>query len=110
MQTDGADKRIFGRLLQHLIELVDQHLREFFAGVAEPDDAAVIVALDRVGHGENLAGTRRHPDRLIVHGPVHVVGVALLLKQIERDRGVRKPGAHPACRALALVFFDCVSA
>src|SRR5205823_4147022 len=52
------------------------------------------------------AAAGAEPHGLIVHGPVHRVAIARLLEQVERDRRVGEPRAHPADRTPALVLFD----
>ena len=49
---------------------------------------------------------RLHPDRLVVHRPVHEVAITGFLQEVGRDGRVRQPGAHPAGRPLALVLLD----
>ena len=43
---------------QHFVEAVDQHVHELTRSVAVPDDAAGIVALDRIGHRQDAARAR----------------------------------------------------
>src|SRR5262249_18397199 len=66
MEGDGAHERLARGLREHLIELVHDHLRELVGGVAVPDDAARIVHLDRIGHGEDPPLARADPHGLVV--------------------------------------------
>src|SRR5882724_5869968 len=75
MERDRAHERLARRLLEHLVELVDDQVGELVRGVVVPDDPARIVHLDRVWHGEDSTLARADPDGLVVHRPVHRVPV-----------------------------------
>ena len=106
VQRDRAHERLARRLAQQLVELVHDHVGELARRVLVPDDAARVVHLDRIRHREQPAAAGAEPDGLIVHGPVHRVAITRLLEQVERDRRVREPRAHPADGAPALVPLD----
>src|SRR5881409_2585493 len=106
VQRDRAHERLARRLPEQLVELVHDHVGELARGVLVPDDAARVVHLDRIGHREQPPAAGLEPHGLIVHRPVHRVAVARLLEQVERDRRVREPRAHPADGAPALVPLD----
>src|SRR5437660_2476218 len=63
VERDRAHQRLAGRLGEHLVELVDDQIRELVARVAIPDDPARVVHLDRIRHGENPALARANPER-----------------------------------------------
>src|SRR5260221_12731853 len=83
-------------LLDHLVELVVDHVAEVGRVLLAVDHDLRIVQLDRVRHRQDRAGTRAQPHRLVVHRPVHHVAIAELLQQIERVRGLVGARAHPA--------------
>src|SRR6266571_698214 len=103
VDRDVAHERVLFALLDHLVELIDQHVAELAGTVLAVHDRGRIVDLDRVGHGKDRPRARPHPDRLVVAGPVHEVGVARLFQQIGRHGGLVGAGAHPSRRALFLV-------
>src|SRR5262245_41139514 len=106
MERDRADERLPLGLGEHLVELIHDQISEFPRAVVVPDHSAGVVHLDRIRHRENGPRARLHPDRLVVHGPVHDVAIAGLLEEVERDATVGEPRAHPSHGPCALVLFD----
>src|SRR5262245_7400902 len=106
MERDRADERLPLGLGEHLFELIHDEVGELARAVVVPDHSAGVVYLDRIRHRENGPRARLHPDRLVVHGPVHDVAIAGLLEQVERDTAVGEPWAHPPSGPRALVLFD----
>src|SRR6266705_1817659 len=103
VDRDVAHERVLFALLDHLVELIDQHVAELAGAVLAVHDRGRIVDLDRVGNRKDRPGARPHPDRLVVAGPVHEVGVTRLLEKIGRHRSLVGAGAHPSRGAFLLV-------
>src|SRR5258708_35164058 len=80
MYRDREYQWVFARLLQHFIELVDDHLSELVAGVAPEDERRRIVDFERVRDRQDGSAPRPHPDRLIVHCPIHDIAIAGFLQ------------------------------
>src|SRR6185295_10424617 len=53
MERDRAHEWLPAGLLEHLVELIHDHLRELVRRVAVPHDPARVVDLDGIRHGEN---------------------------------------------------------
>jgi hypothetical protein len=101
--TSGAS----GGLFEHLVEIVDDHVRKLLGRILAGDDRRDIVYLLRIGHREDApAVAGREPDRLVVHAPVEEVGVAALCEKVGRDPALRDPRPEPAGRPLALERLD----
>ena len=101
VQRDREHQRKLARLLQHLVELVDDHLGELPAGMVASDQRRQIVVLGRVGHRQDRPGARPHPDRLVVDRPVHHIAVARFLQEVRGEPALGQAGAEPALRPLA---------
>src|ERR1700740_1526755 len=95
MHRDRKDKRVFARLFEHLVELVDDHLGKLPPGMAPENKRRRVVDLERVGHRKDWSGTSTHPDRLIVHRPVHDIAIAGLFQQVERHCTLGDVGTQP---------------
>ena len=106
MQRDRAHQRRRLRLLQHLVELIDDEIREMLRRHAAHHDGVGVVRLLRIGHREQRPGARRERDRPVVVTPVEHVVVAGLLQQVGRDVALGNPRAEPAARRLALMLRD----
>ena len=70
------------------------------------NDHGNVVDFLGIGHGEEPAFTRPHPDGLIIHRPVEDVLIARLLEEIGRKVAGIDAGAEPSLRLLALVSLD----
>ena len=101
MQRDGAHQRLIDALLDHLVELIDDHVREIARALLAKEERDGVVDFERVGDAEYASGARLHPERLVVAAPVHQEFVARFLQHVDRDRRVRHARAHPAVRAAA---------
>ena len=64
-------------------------------GLGAAEHRRRIVDLDRIGHRQDAARARLHPERLIVGRPVHQERIAVLLQQVGSDGRLRNPRAHP---------------
>ena len=97
VQAHAIDKRLLLRLLQHLVEVVDDHVCERPGVAVMQHDHRDVVDLMRIGQAEQPAPPGLDPHRLIVHRPVEDVGVAGLLQEVGGSHrwGV-DPGAEPA--------------
>ncbi len=84
------------RLLEHLVELVNDHFGELAPGVAAKDQGRRVVEFERIGYRQDRPGAGAHPHRLVVHRPIHHIAVAGLLQQVERDRALGDIRAEPA--------------
>ena len=97
-QRHHADERLPHALLDHPVELVDDHVGKFACIVLAVYDLADVIELERIGYVEDLPAGGIQPDRLIVARPVEYVFVAGGREQIERDIGFGGSGAEPALR------------
>ena len=84
MKRNAHDEGGVAALLEHFLELIDDHVGEDSALDAPRHDHGDIVEFLRIGHAENAPPARAEPDRLIVHAPVQQVGVARFLQQAWR--------------------------
>ena len=97
------------RLLEHLVELVDDHLREVLRVHLARDDHRDVVELLRVRHRpQRLAAARAHRQRLVVVAPVQRVAVAGLGQQVGRGAALGDPRRQPARGRLPAVAAPCV--
>src|SRR6185503_4247241 len=101
MQGDAAYERLFGRLAQQFFELTNDEVAEFFRRVMPHQNLRAVVDLNRVRDAHDWAGTRLHPERLIVGRPVHEEIEPDLLQEVGRVVRGRHPGRHPAPRWLS---------
>ena len=98
VQGDAADQRLFCRLAQQFLELADDEVAELFRRVMSHQDLRAVVDLDRVRDAHDRAGTRLHPERLVVGRPVHQEIESDFLQQVGRVVRGRHPWRHPAAR------------
>src|SRR5262245_10795751 len=110
VQRQRIDERLVLRLLQHLLELIHDHLAEFAAGVIAMRLRAGVVQFHRIGDRQQRSGARLHPDRLVVERPIEQMGVAGLFEQVCRDVGFERAGAHPSGGTHADMLFDHLGA
>src|SRR5262245_61493240 len=103
VQRYHADERLPHALLDHPVELVDDHVGEFPRIVLALHDLADVVEFHRIGYVEDLSAGGAEPDRLVVARPVEHVFVARGCEQIERDICLDGSGAEPALRRASLV-------
>src|SRR5262245_32201582 len=103
VQRYHADERLPHTLLDHPIELVNDHVGEFPRIVLALHDLADVIEFHRIGYVEDLPAGGAEPDRLIIARPVEHVFVAGGRQQIERDIGFDGSGAEPALRRASLV-------
>ena len=90
VQHERADQGLaLARLVEHLVELVDPDHRQLCRRVQSHQHHRGVVGLDRIGHIQDLAAPRAHPDRLVVERPVALIVVAGLLQQVERLAALR---------------------
>src|SRR6266550_1278732 len=80
VQRQREHERLALRLLQHLLELIDDHLAEFAAGVIAMRLRAGVVQFHRIGDRKQRSGARLHPDRLVIDRPIEQVGIAGLFE------------------------------
>jgi hypothetical protein len=84
-------------LLQHLVELVDDHVGELAGRILARDNGRDVIQFLRIGQAEDAAAVAgRKPDRLVVLTPVEQIGVAALLQEVGGDEALGDPGAEPA--------------
>ena len=96
VERDAHDQRLGGGLLQHLVEIVDDHVGELRRPVLARDDGGDVVDLLRVGDGQEPPVFGAHPHRLVVHRPVERVAVAVAGEQVGGDAAFGDPGREPA--------------
>src|SRR6266850_3016697 len=84
MQRDAEDQGLVTGLVHHLVEGVDDCLREGRGGAVVDGDHRDVVHLVRVRNAQDPAPARLHPHRLIVHRPVEQIGVPRFLQEIGR--------------------------
>ena len=101
MQRDAHDQRLFARLFEHLVELVDDAHRELPVVDMVGRDRRDVVDLLRIRHRQDSpAAARRHPGRLVVVTPVQMIGKPRLGQQIGGDVALCDPRPEPALRRL----------
>ena len=99
MQRHAHDQRPRLGKLQHLVELVDDHVSEFSGAHLACDDGWNVIHFLRIGHREDaLAATAAEPDRLVVHAPVEEIAVAGFRQEVGRAVAVGDPRPQPALR------------
>src|SRR5258706_85905 len=103
MDRDVADERMAPALIDHLLELVDDHVAELPGAWLAVHHHGRVVDFHRVGYREDRPRARSHPYRLVVARPVHQVRVAGFLEQVGRHGCFVRTRAHPARRAFFLV-------
>ena len=96
-QAIGAD------LAQPFLEIIHDHPRKGLGRFAAGGDGGDVVDLLRIGHGQQRATARPHPDRGVIGAPVHGVAIAFLGQQVGRRAAFGDPGGQPAVRRGALV-------
>src|SRR6185436_5680042 len=106
VDRDTHHQRVALALLDHLVELVDDHVAEVRSVLLAMDDHLRVVELDRIRNREQRPRARAQPHRLVVHRPVHEVFVAELLEEVGRVRCLVGAGSHPPGRRCALVARD----
>ncbi len=89
MQRDRHDQRVALGLPHHLVELVDDEVREGVGVHAAHHDGVGVVRLLRIGNEHQRPGARGEGDRPVVGAPVEEIAVARLLQQIRASRGSR---------------------
>ncbi len=101
-----VDQRLLLRLLEHLVQGVDDHVGESLGGAVMQGDHRDVVHLVRVRHAQDAAAARLHPHRLVVDRPVEDVLVARLLQQVRRRLARIDTRRQPAGRRLSFVLAD----
>ena len=94
------------RLLQHLVELIDDQVRERIRRHAAHHDGVGVVGFLRIRHRQQRPGARLERDRPVVVAPVEHVVVAGFLQKVGRDVALGNPRAEPAARRLAFMARD----
>ena len=103
VERDAHHQRRVGRLLEHLVEGVDDHVGELRRADLARDDRRDVVELLRVGHREDAAAVAHaQEDRLVVHRPVEEVAVAGFGEEVGRHAALRNPRSEPALRRPSL--------
>ena len=106
VQADAIDKRLLLRLLQHLVEVVDDHVRERPGVAMMQHDHRDVVDLMRIGQAEQPAPAGLDPHRLIVHRPVeeapHTDAVAVLAPSPVVGVWMRNARRHRDAEPLAI--------
>src|SRR3954470_18702019 len=110
MQRDAHDQRLAARLLEHLVEVVDDEVGEGASRHLAVDYRREVVQLLRVRHGPDLPASRVHLVRLVVVSRVEGVRIAGFLEEVRGDEALRDPGAEPALRLLAGLLLDALAA
>jgi len=99
MQRQAHHQRLAARLLEHLVGVVDHHLREVLRVHQPGDDHRDVVQLLRIRHRpERLAAAGAQAHRLVVVAPVEAVAKARLGEQVGGVQALRDPGREPALR------------
>src|SRR5689334_9425916 len=75
VDRDIHHQRMAGALLQHLVELVDDHVAELFRPLLAVHHMLGIVQFNRIRHRQDRPGPGTQPHGLVVHRPVHQVFV-----------------------------------
>src|SRR4051812_1816886 len=101
VDRDIHHERVALALLDHLVELVDDHVAEVGGVLLAVDDHLRVVELDRVWNREQRPRARTQPHRLVVHRPVHEVLVAELLQEVGGMGRLVGTGPQPADRRRA---------
>jgi hypothetical protein len=83
VEGDSHDQGLVDCLVEHLVDIVDDHVGEGLRTVLARDDGRVVVDLLRVGNGQEPAAAGAEPDGLVVHAPVERVSVAGLDQKVE---------------------------
>ena len=98
VHADGQHARRLGRLLVQPVERVGAALEQDVGLVMVRHHQRDVVDLGAVGHGQDRAVRRPHPDRLVVEHPVAEPGEAAFGGVIERLVGLAAAGPEPAGR------------
>src|ERR1700693_2409552 len=103
MECYSHPQRLLTSLLEHLVELVDNHIAELLRVRQAADHCAAVIYLLRIGNGQKWPGGRAQPEWLVVRTPIEYIEIACFLQQIQSDVCLRDPWAEPSCRCLAFM-------
>src|SRR5215470_11019451 len=70
MQRQRTNQRLALGLIEHFLELVDDHVGELAAGVVAMRQRTGVVQFHRIWYRKQRPGARLHPDRLVIKRPV----------------------------------------
>ena len=104
MKRERVAERLLHALLEHLVDLVDDHVGELPRRMVPVEHRRRVVELHRVGYGKDPPAAGLQPHRLVVHRPVQDIAVAVLLERVERGRGLGNPRPQPPPGRFALPF------
>ena len=111
MKRKAHDERLSAGLFAHLLEIVDNHLREGAGVHAARDDGRDVVEFLRIGHRPQHASVAgAHGQRLVVVAPVEGVAVAGLGQQIGCEAALRDPRREPAAWRRSRFACDAIAA
>src|ERR1700724_715302 len=106
MECYSHHQRLVSCLLQHLVELVDNHIAELLRVRQPSDHCAAVIYLLRIRNRQQWPGGCAQPEWLVVRAPIKHIAIACFLQQIECDVCLRDPWAEPSRRCLAFMLSE----